>query len=179
MQKFERQLPEALDLVARSLKAGHAFSGGLKMVVEEFDDPISTEFDTAINEINFGVGVNNALKNLLKRVDCPELKFFVISVVIQRETGGNLAEILASIAHLIRERFRLQGHVRTLAAEGKFSALILAVIPFFVSFILILMSPGYVETLFIDPIGRVMIVIGSIMMALGVVIMKKMITIKV
>jgi tight adherence protein B len=179
MEKFERQLPEGLDLIARSLKAGHAFSGGLRMVVEEFDDPISTEFDAALNEINFGVGVNDALKNMLKRVDCPDLKFFVISVVIQRETGGNLAEILASIADLIRERFRLHGHVRTLAAEGKFSALILAAIPFFVSFILMLMSPGYVETLFTDPIGRVMIVFGAIMMGLGIIIMKKMITIKV
>jgi tight adherence protein B len=179
MQKFERQLPEALDLIARSLKAGHAFSGGLKMVVDEFDDPISTEFDEALSEVNFGVGVNDALKNMLRRVDCPDLKFFVISVVIQRETGGNLAEILTSIAHLIRERFRLQGHVRTLAAEGKFSAYILTGIPFFVAAALMLLSPGYVETLLEDPIGRVMIVFGMFMMAVGTVIMKKIITIKV
>ena len=179
MQKFERQIPEALDLIARSLKAGHAFSGGLRMVVEEFDDPISTEFDTTINEINFGVGVNDALKNLLKRVDCPDLKFFVISVVIQRETGGNLAEILTSIAHLIRERFRLQGHVQALAGEGKLSALVLCVIPFFVAFILLLISPGYVETLFEDPIGIMMIIFGSVMMVIGILAMRKMIQIKV
>jgi tight adherence protein B len=179
MQKFERQLPEALDLIARSLKAGHAFSGGLKMVVDEFDDPVSTEFDTAIDEINFGIGINDALKNMLKRVDCPDLKFFVISVVIQRETGGNLAEILASIAHLIRERFRLQGHIRTLAAEGKFSAAILTGIPFFVAAALLLLSPGYVETLLEEPIGRIMIVFGLFLMAVGFVIMKKIITIRV
>ena len=179
MQKFERQLPEALDLVARSLKAGHAFSGGLKMVVDEFDDPVSTEFDAAIDEINFGIGINEALKNMLKRVDCPDLKFFVISVVIQRETGGNLAEILASIAHLIRERFRLQGHIRTLAAEGKFSAAVLTGIPFFVAAALLLLSPGYVETLLEEPIGRMMIVFGVFMMAVGMIIMKKIITIRV
>jgi tight adherence protein B len=179
MQKFERQLPEALDLIARSLKAGHAFSGGLKMVVDEFSDPISSEFDEALNEINFGFGINDALKNMLNRVDCPDLRFFVISVVIQRETGGNLAEILTSIAHLIRERFRLQGHVRTLAAEGKFSAYILTGIPFFVTALLMLLSPGYVETLMDDPIGRMMIIIGMFMMAVGAVIMKKIITIKV
>jgi tight adherence protein B len=179
MQKFERQLPEALDLIARSLKAGHAFSGGLKMVVDEFDDPISTEFEEALNEINFGFGVNEALKNMLKRVDCPDLKFFVISVVIQRETGGNLAEILMSIAYLIRERFRLLGHVRTLAAEGKFSAYILTGIPFFIAAVLMVLSPGYVETLMDDPIGRMMIVFGTFMMAVGAVLMKKIITIKV
>jgi tight adherence protein B len=179
MQKFERQLPEALDLIARSLLAGHAFSGGLKMVVDEFSDPISSEFDEALNEINFGFGINDALKNMLNRVDCPDLRFFVISVVIQRETGGNLAEILTSIAHLIRERFRLQGHVRTLAAEGKFSAYILTGIPFFVTALLMLLSPGYVETLMDDPIGRMMIIIGMFMMAVGAVIMKKIITIKV
>ncbi len=101
MEKFQRQLPDALDLIARSLKAGHAFTGGLRMVAEELGDPIGAEFEKTLQEINFGVGVAEALKSLPNRVDCPDLRFFIISVIIQRETGGNLAEILSKIAHLI------------------------------------------------------------------------------
>ena len=94
MQKFGRQLPDALDLIARSLKAGHALSGGLQLVGQEFDDPIGTEFHKVLDEINFGISIEEALVNLTERVDCPDLKFFAISIIIQRETGGNLVEIL-------------------------------------------------------------------------------------
>ena len=132
IQKFERQLPEALDLMARSLRAGHAFSGGLQMVGQEFDDPIGIEFLRVMNEINYGASVDQALLNLTQRVDVPDLKFFTVSVIIQRESGGNLAEILESIARLIRERFKLQGKIKTLSAEGKLSAIILVGLPFFV-----------------------------------------------
>jgi tight adherence protein B len=179
MEKFQRQLPEALELIARSLKAGHAFTGGLKVVIDEFDDPISTEFDTTLNEINFGAGVNEALKNLSDRVDCPDLRFFVISVIIQRETGGNLAEILESIAYLIRERFKLQGHIRTLSAEGKLSAIILGALPFVVAFLLYLINRDYIRTLFVDPIGRIMALFAVIMMVMGILVMRKMIRIQV
>ena len=130
MQKFERQLPEALDLMARSLKAGHAFTGALKMVADEMEDPIGTEFDKTLGEINLGIDVQTAMKNLSLRVECPDLRFFVISVLIQRETGGNLAEILENIAYLIRERFKLHGRIRVLSAEGKFSAIVLVAGPF-------------------------------------------------
>ncbi|MGZ3613917.1 MAG: type II secretion system F family protein, partial [Thermodesulfobacteriota bacterium] len=117
MEKFHSQLPEALDLIARALRAGQALSGTLKMVADEMDDPIGDEFDKTLNEINFGVGVSEALKNLATRVDCLDLKFFVIAVVIQRETGGNLADILENSARIIRERFKLHGRIRVLAAE--------------------------------------------------------------
>jgi tight adherence protein B len=179
MEKFQRQLPEALDLIARSLKAGHAFTGGLKVVIDEFDDPIGTEFDTTLNEINFGAGVNDALKNLSDRVDCPDLRFFVISVIIQRETGGNLAEILESISYLIRERFKLQGHIRTLSAEGKLSAIILGALPFVVAFLLYLINRDYIMTLFVDPLGRIMALYAVIMMVMGILVMRKMIRIQV
>jgi tight adherence protein B len=179
MEKFQRQLPEALELIARSLKAGHAFTGGLKVVIDEFDDPISTEFDTTLNEINFGAGVNEALKNLSDRVDCPDLRFFVISVIIQRETGGNLAEILEGIAYLIRERFKLQGHIRTLSAEGKLSAIILGALPFVVAFLLYLINRDYIRTLFVDPVGRIMALFAVIMMVMGILVMRKMIRIQV
>jgi tight adherence protein B len=179
MEKFQRQLPEALELIARSLKAGHAFTGGLKVVIDEFDDPIGTEFDTTLNEINFGAGVNDALKNLSDRVDCPDLRFFVISVIIQRETGGNLAEILESISYLIRERFKLQGHIRTLSAEGKLSAIILGALPFVVAFLLYLINRDYIMTLFVDPVGRIVALYAVIMMVMGILVMRKMIRIQV
>ena len=179
MKKFERQLPDAMELIARALKAGHAFSSGLKMVADEFDDPVGTEFDKTLNEINFGVGVADALKNLPDRVDCPDLKFFVISVILQRETGGNLAEILENIARLIRERFKLQGHVQALAAEGKLSAIILTALPFFVAFAISIINPGYMGTLITDPIGKILIVFGLLMMVMGIFMMKRMIKIEV
>jgi tight adherence protein B len=179
MQKFQRQLPDALDLVARSLKAGHAFSGGLKMVAEEFDNPVGVEFDKTMNEINLGVDVTEALKNLSNLVDCLDLNFFIISVIIQRETGGNLAEILENIARLIRERFKLHGRIRVLAAEGKLSAIILIALPFFVAFVISILNPEYIGTLITDPIGHILIAIAIIMMTLGIFIMIRMIKIKV
>ena len=133
MEKFERQLPEALELVSRSLKAGHAFTGGLKMVAEEFGDPVGVEFGRTLDEINFGVGVPEALTNLTQRIECEDLKFFAVSVIIQRETGGNLAEILESLGRLIRERFKFQGRVRVLSGEGRISAIVLVAIPFFIA----------------------------------------------
>ncbi len=179
MQKFEAQLPEAMDLMARALKAGHAFSGALKMVVDEMDDPIGEEFNKTLGEINFGVNVPEALKNLSQRVDCTDLRFFVISVIIQRETGGNLAEILENIAYLIRERFKLHGRIRVLSAEGKFSAAVLIGIPFMVAFILSVVNPNYIRTLTTDPMGNVLVGIAICLMILGVVVMMRMIEIKV
>jgi len=179
MNKFQRQLPEALDLVARALRAGHAFSGTLKMVADEMGDPIGEEFDKTLNEINFGIGVAEALKNLTRRVDCLDLKFFVIAVVVQRETGGNLAEILENIARIIRERFKLYGRIRILAAEGKLSAIILTALPFVTAFILFLANPEYVQILLKDPIGKGLSGFGLILMVVGIFSMKRMIAIKV
>jgi tight adherence protein B len=179
MEKFQRQLPEALELIARALKAGHAFPGGLKMVANELDDPIGIEFAKTLHEVNFGVGIPDALKNLPNRIDCPDLKFFIISVIIQRETGGNLAEILEKIAHLIRERFKLQGRIRVLSSEGKLSAMILIALPFVVAFVLYLLNPGYIQTLFVDPMGKVLVVFALVMMVIGAFVMRRMIEIKV
>jgi tight adherence protein B len=179
MQKFQRQLPEALELIARSLKAGHAFPSGMKLAADEFDDPLGPEFDETLNEINFGVSVPDALKNLADRVDCPDLKYFVISVILQRETGGNLAEIIENIAYIIRERFKLYGKIKTLAAEGKLSAIILCAIPFLVIIALRFTNPDYINTLFSEPAGRIMAGISAFMMAMGILVMKKMVNIKV
>jgi tight adherence protein B len=179
MQKFERQLPEALDLMARSLKAGHAFTGGLQMVADEMEDPIGTEFDKTLGEINLGIDVQTAMKNLPLRVECPDLRFFVISVLIQRETGGNLAEILENIAYLIRERFKLHGRIRVLSAEGKFSAIVLLALPFLVVAGLAFLNPDYLKILFTDPIGKLMVGFAGVMMVLGILVMKKLVAIKV
>ncbi len=179
MKKFEAQLPDAMDLIARSLKAGHAFSSGLKMVGDEFKDPVGTEFNKTVNEINLGVGVIAALKNLLNRVDCPDLNFFVVSVILQRETGGNLAEILESLSHLIRERFKLQGRIRVLSAEGRLSAIILTALPFFVAFLLALFNPVYIRTLITDTIGNIMIGLALLLIILGYLTMRRMIKIEV
>jgi len=179
MQKFQRHLPDALDLLARSLKAGHALSGGLKMVADEFGDPIGVEFAKTLNEINLGVGVPEALKNLSQRVECMDLNFFVTSILVQRETGGNLAEILENIARLIRERFKLYGRIRVLAAEGKFSAIILVILPFLIALVISLLNPGYLHVLIDDPIGPVFIALALILMIFGILAMSRMIKIKV
>ncbi len=179
MKKFERQLPEALELVARSLKAGHAFTGGLRLVAEEFGDPIGTEFGKTLDEINFGVGVAEALTNLTQRIDCEDLKFFVVSVIIQRETGGNLAEILDSLGRLIRERFKFQGRVRVLAGEGKLSAIVLVALPVLIGLFLSLFRGEYIKILFTDHIGRSFVLIAVVLMVCGVHVMRKMVSIKI
>jgi len=179
LRKFERQLPEALELVARTLRAGQAFSGGLSIVSQEFDDPIATEFERTLDEINFGVAVPEALQNLAARVDCPDVSFFVVAVVIQRESGGNLSEIIENIAHVVRERFKLLGKIRVLSAEGKFSAIILCLLPFLIGFVIYLLNRDYIMILVEDPIGTYLIGAGSVMMLLGIIVMRKMIQIKV
>jgi tight adherence protein B len=172
--KFKRQLPEGLDLIARALKAGHAFTSGMSLVAEEFDDPLGPEFDKTLDEINFGVSLQDALKALAGRIDCPDLKYFVVSVILQRETGGNLAEIIETIARLIRERFRLEGKIKTLTAEGRLSALILSVLPFAIVFVLLLINPEYLSSLFTEPMGRIMAGIAILMMLFGILVMRRM-----
>jgi len=179
MAKFQRQLPEALELVARALKAGHAFSSGLKLTADEFDDPLGSEFQTALDEINFGVNITDALKNLTSRVDCSELRFFVVSVIVQRETGGNLAEIIENLARLIRERFKFEGKIRVLSAEGKLSAIVLVALPFVITLALQFISPEYMETLFSEPTGRMVIGVAMITMLMGIIVIRGMIKIKV
>jgi len=179
MEKFQAQLPDALDMIARSLKAGHAFIGGMKMLSDEFDDPVGTEFRKTVDEINFGVNFNDAMKNLANRIDCPDLQFFVVSVIIQKETGGNLTEILEKIAHLIRERYKLHGKIRALAAEGKLSAVILSLLPPALVLYLSIVNPKYISVLVTDRIGIIMALTAIILMITGVLVIKKMISIRI
>jgi tight adherence protein B len=177
-EKFERQLPEALELVSRALKAGHAFTAGMRMVAEEMGDPVGVEFGKTVNEINFGMSVPEALTNLTQRIDCEDLRFFAVAVIVQRETGGNLSEILENLSRLIRERFKFQGRVRILSAEGRMSAKALIAMPFMFVGILSIFNPDYIKVLFTDTIGHVLIMIALALMAIGAFVIKRLVAIK-
>lgn len=179
IEKFQRQFPDALEFIARAMKAGHAITTGVKLAGDEFQDPIGTEFGKIIDEVNFGVNFSDAMKNMAYRMDCPEVKYFVVSLIIQREAGGNLAEIIEKLAYIIRERFKLEGKIRVLASEGKLSCMILVALPFLVLGAMALMNPKYLSTLFTEPAGMLMVYIALGMMGLGIVVMKRLINIKV
>ena len=176
---FQKQLPEALELIARALKAGHAFTSGIKLAAEEFKDPLGPEFQATLDEINFGSSIADAFKNMSKRIDCPELRFFVVSVILQRETGGNLAEIIESLSRLIRKRFKFEGSIRVLSAEGRLSAAILVALPIFIALVIHMISPDYLEPLFTDPSGKIAAVAALAGMAVGIVFIRQMIRIRV
>ena len=179
MDAFHKQLPEVLDLMSRALKAGHTFGGAMRMVADEFDDPVGGEFRKTIDEINYGMDVDRALNNLLARVDVADLKFFAVSVNIQRETGGNLAEIVENIARLVRERFVLFGKVRVLSAEGRLSAWMLSALPFAVTLILYLINPEYMSLMWTTELGQQMSYGAVIGMAFGMWCMRRLVRIKV
>lgn len=165
--------------MARALKAGHTFGGGMRMVADEFDGPIGPEFGKTLDEINYGLDVNRALLNLEDRVDCMDLKFFVVSVNIQRETGGNLAEIIDKISSLVRARFALFGKVKVLSAEGRLSALILVLLPFFIAGILYVVNPGYISLLWTRELGQSMAWGAVISMTVGVITIRRLVKIRV
>jgi tight adherence protein B len=179
IKKFEKQLPEGLEMIARALRAGHSFSSGIQLAADEMGDPLGTELGETLDEINFGVSVVDALQHLVRRVDCPDLSYFAVAVIVQRETGGNLAEIMENIAHIIRERFKLRGKIRVLSADGKYSAIILVALPILITILLRFMNPDYMNTLFTDPAGRIAAGIGVCMMVIGIIVMKRMVNIRV
>ena len=179
MAQFQRQFPEALELMARALRAGHAFFVGMKLVGEEFPEPIGPEFKRAFDEVSMGISVHQALQNLAERVDCLDVKFFVTSVSVQRETGGNLAEIIESLGHLIRKRFELYMKVKALSAEGKLSAIILFGLPIALGLLLYRLSPEYIRLLFTDPLGNTMLITGGALMTIGAFVTRKMINFEV
>ena len=177
--KFEEQLPEALDVITRALRAGHPFNETLRIVSEEMDDPIAREFGLAFDEINYGGHVRFALESLLDRVPSLSLMAVVTSVLVQRETGGNLAEILQNISGVVRGRFRFQRRVRTLTAEGRLSAWILTLIPFVLFGILALVTPDYAMTLVKDPSGLKLVGISLMLIFIGAMWIRKMLRIEV
>jgi tight adherence protein B len=178
-QKFELQFPNAMDLIARCLRAGHPFLGGLRIVSEEMEDPVGTEFRKVVEEITFGIETETALKSLVTRINLMDLKFFVTAAIIQRETGGNLAEIVEAISEVIRQRFAMQSRTKSLSAEGKLSAGVLLAMPFAMLLALSILNPNYIRPLFVDPTGIHMLQGGGLLMIVGALVMKKLIKIKI
>ena len=179
MVKVEQQLPDALDLIGRALRAGHAFPTAVKMVSDELNDPIGVEFRTLFDEVNYGVSMHTALLNLAARIPVTDLRYFVIAVLIQRETGGNLAELLDNIAAIIRARLKLFGQIRVLSAEGKLSAWILTLLPIGVALIMNIVNPGYIGVLWKDPLGLRLIGGAVLLMIFGIFWMWRIVKIHV
>lgn len=177
--QIEQQLPDALDLMGRALRAGHAFPNAGKMVADEMKDPIAAEFRLVFDEVNFGVSVPDALMNMANRVPSTDMRYFVIAVLIQRETGGNLSELLASISTIIRDRIKLLGQVRVLSAEGKLSAWILSCLPFAAGLMIQITNPKFLAVLFTDRAGQKMLWGALTLMVIGILAMRKIIRIRV
>jgi tight adherence protein B len=176
---FEEQFPEALDFLARSMRAGHAFTISLKMASEDSPEPLGLEFRTLFNEQNLGAPLEVALYNLAERVPLLDVRFFVSAVVLQKQTGGNLGEILTQLGHLIRERFRLKGQVKAASAHGRTTALVLTIMPVATTFLMLWLAPGYLQSMAADSDGKWLIA-GSIAGQLvGQLVIRKIIAIKV
>lgn len=178
-KKFAHQLPDALELISRALRSGHSLASGIHVVVEEMPDPISGEFNVAYEEQNLGIPIDQALKNMHHRVPNLDFKFFVTAVVIQRQAGGDLAEILDKIGHIVRERFKILGQVQALTGEGRMSGIVLMALPIALFFAVWHLNAEYVMLLFTDEIGRKMVATAAVLQVLGAVSIKKIITIKV
>lgn len=179
MRRIEEQLPDALDLMARALRAGHAFPSALKMVGDEMSDPIAAEFGTAFDEVNFGMSMQDALMNLATRVPSGELKYFVVAVLIQRTTGGNLAELLDQISAIMRARQKLMGAIRVLSADGRLSAWILSLLPFVLATVIFFLNPEFLAILWTDPAGIVVVGTALLLMVIGIFWMRQIIRIHI
>jgi len=179
MALIEQQLPEAADLVARAMLAGHSFPSALGMVGDEMQRPLGAEFKLAFDEINFGASMSDALENMVRRVPLDDLRYFVIAVLIQREAGGNLAEILGNISTIIRERLKLLGKVRVLSAEGRLSAWILCLLPFALCGVIMLINPALMQVFWTDPTGIRMASVALVFMLFGILWSRKIVRIHV
>jgi tight adherence protein B len=177
--KIERYMPDAMELLARSLRAGHTLSGTLDLVSKEIPAPLGTEMRITYDEQKLGLSMPQAFRRMGERVASQDLRYFVTAVIIQSETGGNLSEILENIGLIIRDRLKLKGKVQGLTAEGRFSALILSLLPFVTFLALYVMNRNYVMTLFSDPLGLKFLTVAIISISIGIFIMKRMVTIKV
>jgi tight adherence protein B len=179
LARFEEQLPEALDIISRALRAGHPFVETLKLVADEMDEPIAGEFGTAFTDINYGADVRQGFLGLLERIPSMSLMATVTAVLIQRESGGNMAEILDKIAAVVRSRFRFQRRVKTLSAEGRLSAWILSLVPFVLAGVLMISNPEYLPMLTKDPMGRQLIAVAFTAICLGIIWIRRIIRIDV
>ena len=178
-QKFEEKFPEAIDTLARAVRAGHAFTTALEMIANEVSEPVAGEFRQLFEEQKFGLPVRDALLNLADRIPLVDVKFFVTAVMLQRETGGNLAEILDNLSYVIRERFKILRQVRVHTAQGRLTMVLLMALPPTIVVIMTLLNPGFIRPLFVDPIGHALIVGGITMQTLGYFFIRRIIRIQV
>jgi tight adherence protein B len=179
MRQIAAQLPDALEMLARSLRSGQSLVFGFNMVFTEMPLPISKEFGQVFEEQNLGIPLEDCLRSMTDRVPNVDLKFFVTALILQRQTGGDLAEILDKIGSLIRDRFRIWGQIQALTGEGRLSGVVLLALPFVIFFAVYQLNPEYIMTLFTDPLGKKMLAVGIVMQILGAVTIKKIINIKV
>jgi len=179
LTKFGRQMPEALELLGRSLRAGHSLANGFGLVGSEMDEPLAKEFRRVFEEQNFGIPIEEALEDLSARVPNMDLRFFATAVILQRSTGGDLAEILDKIGHLVRERLQILGQVQALTGEGRLSGIVLLAMPPALFLFMLKLNPEYVMQLFTDELGHYMLGIAVVTQTIGALVIKKIITIKV
>jgi len=178
-EKFEELFPEAIDTLARAVRAGHAFTTALEMITNEVAEPVSGEFRQLYEEQKFGMPVRDALLNLTQRVPLVDVKFFVTAVMLQRETGGNLAEILDNLSYVIRERFKIQRQVRVYTAQGRLTMALLMGMPPIIVTLMLVLNPGFIHPLFADPIGHTLLVAGITLQTVGYFVIRKIIRIQV
>jgi tight adherence protein B len=179
LARFETQLPEALDLMLRALRSGHSFASAVQMVGQEMPHPVAAEFSTVHDEVNFGVAMEQALTNLTERVPLTDLRYFVVAVLIQRDSGGNLTEVLGNLSRLIRERLKLRSKVKVLSADGRLSAWILTLLPFALAALMNAFNPDFMAPLWTDPIGVMILQYLLTLMLVGIVVMQRIIRIRI
>jgi tight adherence protein B len=177
--KFEELFPEAIDTLARAVRAGHALTTALEMISDEVGEPVAGEFRKLFEEQKFGMPVRDALMNFTQRVPLVDLKFFVTAVMLQRETGGNLAQILDNLSHVIRERFKIQRQVRVYTAQGRLTMALLMAMPPIIVVVMYVLNPAFIRPLFTDPIGHTLLVAGITLQTVGYFVIRKVIRIQV
>ena len=177
--KFEEMFPQAIDTLARAVRAGHAFTTALELIANEVNDPIAGEFRKMFEEQKFGLPVRDALVNLTERVPLVDVKFFVTAVMLQRETGGNLAEILDNLSYVIRERFKIMRQVRVFTAQGRLTMMLLMGMPPLIVVAMQTMNPSFIRPLFTEPLGHILVVIGVTLQTIGYFVIRRVITIQV
>ncbi len=176
---FEEKFPEAIDTLARAVRAGHAFTTALEMIANEVSEPVAGEFRQLYEEQKFGLPVRDALVNLADRIPLVDVKFFVTAVMLQRETGGNLAEILDNLSYVIRERFKILRQVRVHTAQGRLTMVLLMALPPTIVVLMLMLNPGFIRPLFTDPLGHALIVGGITLQTMGYFVIRRIIRIQV
>jgi tight adherence protein B len=178
-QKFEELFPQAIDTLARAVRAGHAFTTALELIANEIAEPVASEFRKLFEEQKFGLPVRDALINLTERVPLVDVKFFVTAVMLQRETGGNLAEILDNLSYVIRERFKIMRQVRVYTAQGRLTMMLLMGLPPIIVVTMLIMNPSFIRPLFADPLGHTLVVAGITLQTIGYFVIRRIIQIQV